>query len=236
MTEKELITKIRQLRQVSPRKDWVVLTKNRIFTEQEEQISFSETIKGFKLIFRLKPAFVFLVLILILIGTLGFAQTSVPGDLLYSLRKATENVQKAFVAEEDFNIKNTNRRLDDLAKIAQTNSAKNLAPAINEYKASILEVAKSLTKAEENKKNIKEIVKEVQKIEERTAKIKSLGIEIGGNEELDLALVKLISSEIKDLENRILTEEQFKLLEEVKKDVEEGNYAKALEKVLILTQ
>ncbi|TSC53743.1 MAG: hypothetical protein LiPW31_313 [Microgenomates group bacterium LiPW_31] len=39
MNEKELISKIQELRQIKPRKDWVVLTKTQILGEQREQFS-----------------------------------------------------------------------------------------------------------------------------------------------------------------------------------------------------
>jgi len=236
MTEKELIGKIQELRQIKPRKDWVVLTKGQILGEEKMRTSLFSFIEVFpRLIFQYKPAFATLAILGVLIGLFGFAQSSVPGDLLYSFKKATEQSQKAFVSEKEFNIKIANNRLDDLAKIVQNNSTKNLAPALNEYKASISEVAKNL--AEENNPNeLKKIVKEVKNIEKKTIEMKSLGVEMGEDVELDSALVVLIKLQVQDLGNRTLTPEQVKSLGEIKADIEAGKYSEALEKILEISQ
>ena len=135
-------------------------------------------------------------------------------------------------------IKIVNNRLDDLASVAQSNSTKNLAPAINEYKASVSEVAKNLVK-DETKKNpneLKKIVKEVQSIEKKTAEMESLGMVIGENIELDSALVQLIKLQVDDLEKRTLTSEQAESIGDIKADIEAGKYSDALEKVLNITK
>lgn len=227
MEEKELIGNIRKLRQIKPRKDWVSLTKSQILG-QEPRI---ELFPFFK------PALAGLVIILVFFGLFGFAQNSVPGDLLYSVKKITEKIQKTFIPEKEFNIKIANNRLDDLAKIVHDNSTKNLAAALNEYKASISEVAKSL-REENNPNELKKIVKEVKNIEKKTTEIKSLGVEISEDTEIELdsALVELIKLQVEDLENRTLTPEQVEFLGEIKADIEAGKYPEALLKILEINQ
>ena len=44
-----------------------------------------------------------------------------------------------------------------------------------------------------------------------------------------------MEKEIKDLENRALTEEQQKLLEEAQSYYDKGDYSQALEKILLLS-
>jgi len=241
VAEKELIKKIQELRQIQPRKDWVVLTKSQILgREKKIELTPFSLIDGLRLFFQYqyKPALVGVLSILILFGTFTFAQNSLPGDLLYPIKKITEQTQKPFVPEKEFNIKIVNNRLDDLASVAQSNSSKNLAPAINEYKASVSEVAKDLAK-DETKKNpneLKKIVKELQSIEKRTTEMKSLGMVIGENIEYDSALVELIKLQVQDLENRTLTQEQIKSIGDIKADIEAGKYSDALEKILELNQ
>jgi len=235
MTEKDLITKIKELRQIKPRKDWVLLTKSQIFGLEDanrDRVSVFAVLRGMVLQPRMAP--VFLVIFGLFISCLSFAQNSLPGDLLYPIKKITEQTQKPFVPEKEFNIKIVNNRLDDLASVAQSNSTKNLAPAINEYKASVSEVAKNLVK-DETKKNpneLKKIVKEVQSIEKKTTEVKSLGVEIGENIELDSALVELIKLQVQDLEKRTLTQEQIKSIGDIKADIEAEKYSDALEKIL----
>lgn len=245
MTEKDLIVKIQTLRQIKPRKDWVVFTKQEIFKNEasESESSFiSVMIDGIRketeFIFRHKPAFAILTSILVIMGTFGFAKNSVPGDLFYPVRKITEQTQKPFISEKEYNLKIVNNRLDDLVKIAQNNSTKNLAPAINEYQASVSEVARNLTKkaTKNNPAELKNIVQEVKNIEQRTLAIKSLGVEIDENIELDSALVELIALQVQELEKRALTAEQIKSIGDIKTDIEAEKYSEALEKILELNQ
>ena len=234
MTEAQLISKIRLFKEIKPTKNWVALTKKEIFGE-EPVGKWNLVLDIFpRLFFRWQPAVA--VFAVLLLGTFTFAQSSVPGDLLYSVKKITEQTKKPFVTEKEFNIKIVNNRLDDLARVAQGNSAKNLAPAINEYKASVSEVAKSLAKDEtkNNPQELKKIVKEVQSIEKKTAEVESLGMEIGENIDLDSALVELIRLQVQDLEKRTLTQEQVKSIGDIKADIEAGKYSDALEKILEL--
>jgi len=237
-TEKQLVSKLQELRQIKPSNDWVVFTKEQILGKEESSRSvFRFTLdlflKGEGFVFRHKPAFAFALAIVILIGVFGFAQNSVPGDSLFTLKKITEKGTTVFVSEKNqakHNLETANKRLDDLTKIAQENEVKNLAPAINEYKESVSKAAESLATME----SVKEIVEEIKKLEEKEEKIKSLGIEIGESEEMHSALAKIVEIEIKDLEKRTLFEEQEEILAEVKQDYEAGNYSQALEKILLL--
>ena len=235
LAEKELIKKLQILKDIKPRKDWVVLTKSQILGK-EQKIELTP-ISALRLLFQLKfakPAFASLVFVFLLSGAFIFAQNSLPGDLLYPIKKITERSQKPFVSEKEFNIKIVNNRLDDLASVAQGNLTKNLAPAINEYKASVSEVAKDLVK-DETKKNpdeLKKIVKQVQSIEKKTAELESLGVAVGENIELDSALVELIKLQVQDLEGRTLIPEQIESIGDIKSDLEAGRYSDALEKLL----
>ena len=253
MTEKELIAKIQELRQIRPRNSWVILTKNQILgtsTElsargEKSQFSFigflRELQRGEKFVFQHKPAFAFITTLLVLIGVFGFAQNSVPGDFLFSFKKIAEQSQTIFISEKEqpkHNLETVNKRLDDLTKIAQANQSQKLAPAITEYQQTVSKAAESLSKADpkNDSQNLKELVAEVKKIEEKTFLIKSLGIEgIGENQEWDNALAQIVEREIKDLEETTLTEEQQEALIEIQKDYEAGNYSQALEKILVLT-
>lgn len=250
MTEKELISKIIKLKEIEPRKEWVFLTKHRIFSDFEKNpvaedirrvrtlIGFNDLIWGLRMVFQHKYAFAFLIILVVLIGTFGFSLNSVPGDSLYSVKKIAEKGQTIFISESKEvpkNLELTNKRLDDLAKIAQNNEVNKLAPAIDEYKEKASEAAKLLSGRTETAKQeeVKEIAIQVKKIEENKEKIEALGVEIGETEELDNALALLIEREIKDLESRTLTEEQLNELEQIKQDYEAGSYSAALEKILM---
>jgi hypothetical protein len=242
MTEAELIKKIQILNQIEPRKDWVDFTKKSLFGQKEES-RWDAIFSVFPRLFpALKPAFAIVGIALIFVVTSSFAQNALPGDFLYSFKKLTEKSQTIFLSETErpkVQLELTNKRLEELAKIAQTNQTQKLAPAINEFQASTVEAAKNLTKvakSEKNPKIVKEVVFQTQKLEEQKKNIEALGIVVGESEELNSALKELVEGEIKDIENRSLSQEQKKILESAKSDFESGEYSEALTKIIALSQ
>jgi len=230
MTEKELIGKIRELRQIKPRKDWVSLTKSQVLGESARgraSVSFFPF---------WKPALATVTAFGILFGVFSFAQNSLPGDILYSIKKITEKSQAVFVSEKElpkYNLEIANKRLDELNEIAQTNQVKKLASAISEFQVNMSEAAKSLS--EVKGQGVEKIVAQTKKLEENKQKVEEVLATKIETEKFDNALSQLVESEIKDLESRTLTEEQKLLLEEAKADFSAGNYSQALEKILILS-
>ena len=237
MEEKELIGKIRGLRQIKPNRDWVSLTKSQILGEEKKYTSLF-----LFPVFKLKPVYAGLIAVLILFGLLGVSRNSLPGDPLYSIKKIIEKSQAVFVSEDEkpaFQLKLANQRLEDLTKA----STKNLAPTINEFQANISEAAKTISKIDATTSDpivTKKIVEEAQKLKKNKQIAETLGVVTGETEELEEALIPYYKVEaerqIKDLENRSLTEGQQKLLEEAKEEFEAGNYDQALEKIWILSQ
>jgi hypothetical protein len=237
MTDKDLISQIQLLREIKPRKDWVILTKQRTLEQErivQEQISVTEAFS--RVFFQFRPALIPVLVLMILVGTFGFAQISVPGDILYPVKRVGEKSQALFVPEEElpgYNLGKANKRLEELTKIAQSNQVKKLAPAISEFQANVSEAAENLKTVKDP--NVKEIITEARKLEENKEKVESLGVAIGETEELDNALADLVEREIENLETGSLTEQQEELLERAKEDFEAGDYNQALEKILFLS-
>jgi hypothetical protein len=223
LSEKELIARIKELRQIRPRKDWVSLTKRDILGQEPGLLFFPY----------FKPVFAGVIAASFLFVTFGFAQSSLPGDFLYPIKKISEKGQAVFVSDEEkpaFQIKMANERLEDLSKA----QAKNLAPTISEFQASVSEAAKDLTEIEaapSNPVTIKKIVEETKKLEENKEKAKSRGVVIEGEEteEFDNALAQVVGSLIEDLEEKSLTEEKEEILKEMKELFEKEKYLDALE-------
>lgn len=230
-TEKELIGKIRELRQIKPSQDWVSFNKTRILGEEP---------RGFTLFPYFKPAFAVLTVFSILFGVFGYdlVKHSLPGDLLYAIRRVYHESRVVFISEEEkpaFQLKLANDRLEDLAK---TPPAKNLAPTILEFQANISEAAKNLAKIEATSSDaviIRKIVEEAKKIEENKQKVEFLGVNIGEKEtdELESALGKIVENLIKDLESRTLEEGKEIVLNKIKELSGEKKYSEALEFYLI---
>ena len=97
MTEKELITRIQQLRKFEPEGEWVSLTKGRILAQNESKESFS-MFQQVKFIFNHKTVFSGLAMVLFLVGIVGVSQNSMPGDTLFRVKKITERSQSIFRA------------------------------------------------------------------------------------------------------------------------------------------
>jgi hypothetical protein len=269
MTEKEFINKIRGFRQIKPSQDWVVLVKKRIF-EQEDSVIMRQCEKekaisradgnftdgnlahnGFsatsvfdriKIVFSHKLAFASVLSLIILFGLFGFAQNSLPGDPLFSLKKIAEDSQSVLISRKDqsnYDFEMAQRRLEDLIKVAQRNSVKNLAPAINEYQANISKVADNLAR-EKDRKKVKEMVIKMTELQSKESEVKSYGVEIGDNKELEKVyaqkIIETLEPLIEDLKNRDLTEEQKKDLMEAEKDLANKNYEQALVKLLYINR
>ncbi len=240
MTEKQLISQLKKLRDIQPKKDWVVFSKRKIFEEPKEKggiISILSTIikevqMGEKFVFQHKLAFASVLIIVVFFGLFGFAQNSVPGDSLFALKKMTEQGQAVFISDNYKSIHNfeiAGKRLDDLTKIAQENDVKNLGPAITEYNETISKAAQTLSQAG----NMQEIASEIKKLEEKENLIRSLGIEISENEDLDNAIAEIVKRELAYLKQSV---EEESTLADIEKDIEQGDYSSALEKVLLIEQ
>ncbi len=220
-TEKEIIKKIKLLKQIKPEKKWVFLTKEKILGKEPLFFPF------------LKPAFAGLLFVLILFG-LSF--TSLPGEPFYLIKKLAERGQTVFIPDEQkpkLELELANKRLEELSKIAEKNDVKKLAPAINEAKESVAQATKNLVKS---KKVDKEIVQKTLQLEKKKQEVeKVLGTKI--TEEETENPTKLVAKYLmEDLENRTLTEEQKQILEKAKEYFENGDFAKVLELLLTIGQ
>ena len=235
MNDKELINQIQLLTQIKPRQDWVASVKTQIL-QDEIQPNVSVTQVFSRMFLQLRPAFVSLVVLVVIVGTFGIVQDSLPGDLLYSVKKVAEQGQAKFlVSEQDivhYKLEMANKRLVELTKIAEVNQVKKLAPAIAEFQANVAEAADNLIKAKDF--NIKEIVADTKKLEENKAKIEALGIVIGETKDFDSAMKQLVERELESIEEQVLGESQDQALIKIRQDYEAGNYSNALEGILFL--
>jgi hypothetical protein len=233
-----LIEKIKTLKSIKPDTNWAILNKNRIMSkrmviEKKESFSVKEFIIGIKFLMSHKYAFSSLIALLVVVGVCGLSQKSGPGDTLYSLKKALEQTQTVLLSQAEkskYNLEQANNRLADLQKIAQGNQTKKLGAAINEYKASVSEVAKNLT-SESDQGKIKEIAQGVKLLAEKEKEIKSLGVEIDSNADMDLALVEKIMEEVNKLKLSDLSENQREVLNQVEEACKNRDFADALDKI-----
>jgi len=230
MTEAELIKKIKTLKEIKPRKDWVVLTKTQILGNVEVRPQL------FLFPF-FKPAYAGLFLFLLLIGLAEFSQGALPGDPLYSLKRITEKAQSVFVSKEEqpkLQLELTNKRLEELNKVAEANQVKRLAPALNEFETTKIAAKKEVVNSIKNKsgkeatKVAKDIASKLNEVNENEKKVyATLNIESTGGVEqtAEKAVVEIL---IKDAKNSTLTEEQKTDLVKVEEYYKSGDYQEAL--------
>ena len=233
MTNQDLVKKLQILKDVKPRKDWVILTKSQILGPEivRDRVSIWAFFR-YRPLYR--PVLVTLVTLAVLMGAFSFAQYSLPGDILYPIKRVVEKSQAIFVSEKElpgYNLEIVNKRLEELNKIAETNQVKKLAPAMSEFQANVSEAAKNLAKVQ---KVDKEIVARAQKLEETKQKVEKVLATKIETEELDNVLKQIVEREIKALEEQTLTEVQEEILVKIKEDFEAEDYSRALEKILFL--
>ena len=238
MREEELIHNLHQLCQIKPKKEWVGLVKAQILGEQER----ADFIARLGEIFRFRRIFApVLTVSLVVLGLFGFSQNSLPGDILYPVKKISEKAQGIFVSKDkqpDFHLELAKKRLEELNRTVKENQVKRLAPAMKEYEATKKAAEKEVVASIRNKpvkeaveiaKKAAPVLNKINKQEKETYSV--LGIEPsdeGAGEDAD-AEKSVVEYLIKGAEASSLTEQQSKDLAEVKNYYKIGDYEKALE-------
>lgn len=231
---------IKKLNQIKPRQEWVVLLKSEIINSSylaepkvniiERKTSVVEII--LRVLFQRKFAYASMTLLFFMVvGVFGFAKYTMPGDIFYPVRKIAEQTQQT-------PIQIAYNRSEDLVRAVVENKTQNLTPAINEYKASVSDAVKNLTDSLSNKKNkepINNIINEVIKIKENQKNLQVLGLNVGNDDEISKLtnlLSTIVKNQIADFDDATLTEEQQKILTQVKELNEKERYSEALELIL----
>lgn len=273
ITDKKLISGLKELKNIQPSKSWIILTKKQIMDSEditeETQGTFSilaslikELQRGERFLFNHKLAFCSVLTIIVFFGLFGFAQNSVPGDSLFVIKRMAEKSQSVFIKDKiAYNFDIANKRLDDLTKIAETNSVDKLSSAIVEYNEAVSRATEEFVQSKERKEVAIEVkVKdEIKKLKDKEDTLRIYGIEIDSNESLDgtLAIIEddgvvltadsenenikevneeeeLVRRELDLLKEKELTEEQEEMLIEAEEKCEQGDYQSAIEIILLI--
>lgn len=146
-SEKELINKLRALRTIKPDNDWAVSCKARILKDSGDQkISAIILIRDF--VFRNRLAFVGMALMIISGGgLLAAAQSALPGEPLYGMKKNIEKGMVYVMGQSDSpaaNLRLATKRLEEIDIISRKNLVQNLPAAFYEYKVARAEAKKEV--------------------------------------------------------------------------------------------
>lgn len=227
MTEKELIKKIKQLKKIKPRKDWVFLTKKEILGREEKKFDFS-------LIFSPKLAFslISLFLLFLLGGFLYYKIINLP------LENSPENITKvevivpALQGIQEKVVKATQelKKIEEPQKILK---AKKIVQKTVKVGEEIVSEAKKLKKEIQNSQTEKKeevltaLTKEISQTKEKFEEMEKTYQEM---------LAEKVERLIEELEESSLSAQQKEIFEKAKRDFEKENYSQALEKILELSQ
>lgn len=235
ITQKHLIEQLKELKDIKPRAEWVVLAKSQVFngvpeerviTNPVRKVSIFEVIKS-SVIHR-KLAYSVATLAFIMVGVIGFAQYTMPGDLLFPVRKIAEQSEAALSGQTGIkqNVVTLNNRINDLAKAAKEGRKDNIPSAISEISTNASELAKTLKdNPVENTDTVKDIVASLKVLADVP------GTDLSENQEVKNLYQAIVQNEIAYLEKTTLTEDQEASLANVKDLYEQGKYVEALEKI-----
>jgi len=234
ITQKQLIESLNQLKEIKPNKEWASLLKAQILAEEKQVVSTPATFAGvmdtLKFVFAPRKLTYSLATILFLfIGLFGFAGYTVPGDMLFPVKKIAEQSTAALSGQTTINkdVAKLNNRINDLVTVAKEGKTNNLSSTISEISAN----AKELTQ------NLKDSPADTETIRNIATSLKTLadvpGTDIAENSDVKDLCQTLVESQIAVLQNTTLTEEQQTTLSEIEDLYEQGEYADALEKILL---
>jgi len=155
MEEKEIIRKIKQLKSIEPDPVWVNLCRDNL----KEKIGSRGIVEVFEWLRQPQMVMMAVSLFIVVVCfpwlTWKASEASVPGDLLYSVKKAGEKVQTTIAPEEkivSLKIDFANRRLEELIKVSKNpaeekeKKAKEVLNGLKENLASITSHLKEIPK------------------------------------------------------------------------------------------
>jgi len=238
MTEAELISKLKELKQIKPNRAWADLAKKNILNSPVAAVSskpakavdtrwtFSDIVSLFV---QRKYAYAFAVFAFIFVGVLGIAQHTLPGDVLFPVKQIAEQSQASLLGQNDVasNVEVLKNRSEDLAQAIKENKQSNIPSAINEVKNATSDLANAIAKDPAMAKEVALQIKDNATILDT----------IGGTDlkQTSDVLYKTIDDQmIAALQKTTLTDSQKQALGDIDSLYSQGKYSDALEKILLI--
>lgn len=187
MTEKELIRQIQKLRNIQPDQEWLDLTRQNLIKQTKQQIGAApknlELLQFFYWLmgyFRL--AAIMAGILVILIGgpwlIVKASQPSLPGEMLYSIKKATEGIQVRVASEDakaQLQVEFASRRLEELNKLTEDSlspeeKTEKVEQVVSDFQNNLAGASLHVSKI--TKENALAMAKQAKKLRENLAKTK----------------------------------------------------------------
>lgn len=242
-SEKDLINRIKALKEIKPDNEWAVLCKARIIGKTpERKLSVFGWLGGISFQYRMALAG-----LLLFAGAGGgvfsMAQNSLPGDALYSFKKIGERgiaLITGNAGNPEANLLLAAKRLEEIDIISQKNLIKNLPAAFYEYKTAKTAAKKEVAElVQKNPQKAGEIVKEaglaMKNIGDKEKEVYAvLGLEPEvdmvqeiAEADFDKTIIGSLIDYFKD--GTAMTDEQAADLQTVKEIYANGEYSRAIE-------
>jgi len=172
--DKRVINQIQLLKSIQPRKDWSVQTRDVLFSQIRAQgkvttvkstpigFTWAYTRSTFSTAYQYSIGMLFerplalasalSVFVVSMVGTFFYAQSSLPGDPLYAVKRTTEGVQTAFVSPDgraQLEIEFADRRMEEIKAVSEKQTApeekaRNIADLLDNASQNLAHVKKSL--------------------------------------------------------------------------------------------
>ena len=241
ITQKQLIESLSQLKEIKPRKEWAVLLKSQILAEKQAEVVETKIAEqpaksvGFKeliysVFYQRKLAYAFATMLLLIAGVFGFARYTMPGDLLFPVKKIAEQSGAALTGQPNL-AATLNSRINDLAAVAKEGRTDNIPSAISEINLNAKDLAQSL---KNNTVNNPQTLKEIASSLKTLADVP--GTDLSENKDVKDLYQTVVQSQIADLQKTTLTDDQKKTLTEIEDLYSQGKYMDALEKILLISK
>lgn len=238
MEEIKIIKKLESLKETKPNNEWVAFAKRDIlskeFVKEETTSTFATFISTCSHIFE-TPKVLAPVLSGMVVAVFGFAiissQNTMPGDNLYSLKKAYDQVATSFLPADMqavARIKQADKLLAQLDNISKSNDTvnRNIEVTTEETKKAISVASREITRVPEEQQAglVSQLVSGVSKVERTT------NASIMDSESEEIIYSVFIKSEIKEFEENKdnLTESQLELLNNAKEYFAINDYTSAM--------
>jgi Na+-transporting NADH:ubiquinone oxidoreductase subunit NqrC len=241
ITQKQLIDQIKILQEIKPRKEWASLLKSQILiggipektavkaeSFQTKAIGILEVLENAFL--KRKLAYSFAALVFVVVGLVGFAQYTMPGDALFPIKKIAEQSEAALTGQTSLrqSVAALGNRINDLAVAAKEGKKNNIPSVISEVKNNASELAKNLKNNSVDTATIKEIAVSLKTL----ANVP--GTDLTANTDVKDLYQAIIESQLADLQKATLTDEQKESLTEAQDLYDQQKYVEALEKILLI--
>jgi len=178
--EQDLIKKIKQLKKIQPSQEWLDSTRLELASiaapsNQELSLNPFNWFRGFQL----QPVALVSCLLLIFTAgpwlTLKASQTSLPGDVLYSVKRASEGIQTTVASDDSkaqLQVEFASRRLEELTKITgdsltSEEKSERVKKVVDNLRDNLAEA--SVYAAQASKENAMVVAKKTKSIKEELA-------------------------------------------------------------------